>query len=126
MESQANLYEGFKDPQYMRVSVNKNGKFLSPQRSQKVRNHSPDGFSWGYGGSGPAQLALAILLEEYDEKTALYYYQDFKWEVIANLPQSCNWSLDSQTIAKIMKRMIEAEELHLEAEREDDHEEVQR
>ncbi len=26
-----------------------------------VRNHSPSGFEWGYGGSGPAQLALAIL-----------------------------------------------------------------
>lgn len=26
--------------------------------------HSPDGFSWGYGGSGPADLALNIL-EEY-------------------------------------------------------------
>lgn len=24
-------------------------------------NHSPTGFEWGYGGSGPAQLALAIL-----------------------------------------------------------------
>lgn len=35
---------------------------LSPKRSQKVWNHSPDGFNWGYGGSGPAQLALAILL----------------------------------------------------------------
>lgn len=26
-------------------------------------NHSPDGFEWGYGGSGPAQLALAILAD---------------------------------------------------------------
>ena len=23
-----------------------------------LRNHSPAGFEWGYGGSGPAQLAL--------------------------------------------------------------------
>lgn len=28
-----------------------------------VRNHSPDGFNWGYGGSGPSQLALAILID---------------------------------------------------------------
>jgi hypothetical protein len=40
-----------------------NGKELSPIKSQKVWNHSPDGFNWGYGGSGPAQLALAICLE---------------------------------------------------------------
>jgi hypothetical protein len=27
-----------------------------------VRKHSPDGFEWGYDGSGPAQLALALVL----------------------------------------------------------------
>jgi hypothetical protein len=26
-------------------------------------NHSPTGFAWGYGGSGPAQLALALLAD---------------------------------------------------------------
>ncbi|GAJ01677.1 unnamed protein product, partial [marine sediment metagenome] len=36
-----------------------NGKRLYPGKSQRVWNHSPDGFSWGYEGSGPAQLALA-------------------------------------------------------------------
>jgi hypothetical protein len=28
-----------------------------------LRNHSPSGFEWGYGGSGPAQLALALLAD---------------------------------------------------------------
>ena len=28
-----------------------------------LRNHSPTGFAWGYLGSGPAQLALAILAD---------------------------------------------------------------
>ena len=27
------------------------------------RNHSPTGFEWGYNGSGPAQLALALLAD---------------------------------------------------------------
>jgi hypothetical protein len=36
---------------------------LSPRFSQKIRNHSPDGFEVGYPGSGPAQLALAILID---------------------------------------------------------------
>ena len=44
--------------------VFKDGVLLSPQRSLQVQSHSPDGFSWGYGGSGPHQLALALLLEE--------------------------------------------------------------
>ena len=26
-----------------------------------LRRHSPDGFTWGYAGAGPAQLALAML-----------------------------------------------------------------
>ena len=26
-------------------------------------NHSPTGFEWGYGGSGPSQLAFCILLQ---------------------------------------------------------------
>lgn len=64
------------------------GKRLSPKRSQKVWNHSPDGFSWGYAGSGPAQLALAVCLEIMDEWEAKSYYPKFKWDIIAKLPQS--------------------------------------
>lgn len=36
--------------------------------------HSPSGFAWGYGGSGPAQLALAILakhLKYVDDKRVI-------------------------------------------------------
>ena len=61
------------------------GVLLSPKRSQKVYNHSPDGFSWGYGGSGPAQLALAVMLELTGDSRG---YQKFKWDVIAKLPQT--------------------------------------
>lgn len=61
---------------------------LSPQRSQQLSNHSPSGFSWGYGGSGPAQLALAILLEAgASDREAIRFHQDFKWAHIATLPQ---------------------------------------
>ena len=35
---------------------------LDWQGSLAVRNHSPPGPAWGYGGSGSAQLAPAILL----------------------------------------------------------------
>ena len=59
------------------------GKQLDPGPSQKVHNHSPDGFSWGYGGSGPAQLALAIMLKLTGKPDG---YQKFKWDVIAKIP----------------------------------------
>lgn len=65
-----------------------NGKDLSPAQSQKIRNHSPDGFSWGYEGSGCAQLALAILLKFYVKEFAQDHYQDFKRKVISSIPQT--------------------------------------
>ena len=61
-------------------------KPLTPDRSLRVTNHSPSGFSWGYGGSGPAQLALALLLEAgASEMEAQRHHQDFKWAHIAKL-----------------------------------------
>jgi len=59
------------------------GEFLDIRNSLKIDNHSPTGFNWGYGGSGPAQLALAILMEFLPVKIAQKYKQDFKWKVIA-------------------------------------------
>lgn len=42
----------------------------------ELRNHSPTGFDWGYCGSGPAQLALAILAHHCDsDEEALELYQ---------------------------------------------------
>jgi len=32
-----------------------------------LANHSPSGFAWGDGGSGPAQLAPAVLADLYGE-----------------------------------------------------------
>ena len=69
------------------------GQRLDPKHSQSFRNHSPDGFSWGYGGSGPAQLALAILLHLTTPQKAQNLYQSFKSEVIATLPQDTDFTL---------------------------------
>jgi hypothetical protein len=47
--------------------------------------HSPNGFAWGYLGSGPAQLAFAILLDHFGEPgPAVLHYQDFKFSIIAS------------------------------------------
>jgi|SRR5262245_282321 len=64
-----------------------NGERLDSGPSLKIWNHSPDGFAWGYGGSGPAQLALAVLLKFTDSPTAVANYQSFKWEIISQLDQ---------------------------------------
>jgi hypothetical protein len=74
------------------------GKELLAKRSQKIRNHSPDGFNWGYGGSGPAQLALALLLHfSKNREFAQEHYQDFKWEVISRLPQA-DFEMEESTV----------------------------
>ena len=62
------------------------GKTIFPFESQKVYNHSPTGFEIGYGGAGPSQLALAIMLDLYGQTAALKDYQDFKWKFIASAP----------------------------------------
>jgi Family of unknown function (DUF6166) len=70
------------------------GRPLRPERSQRIWNHSPDGFGWGYEGSGPAQLALAILLSLTDERTAVQNHQEFKRKVIAGLPLDGDFDFD--------------------------------
>lgn len=71
------------------------GSPLPLEPSLKLRNHSPTGFAWGYLGSGPAQLALAILLDHTsDEDLSLRYYQDFKTHVIASVAfESRDWDI---------------------------------
>ena len=65
---------------------------------QQLINHSPNGFNWGYGGSGPAQLALGLLLDvTSDENLSLRYYQQFKWEIVADLQDT--WELTEVCIS---------------------------
>jgi Family of unknown function (DUF6166) len=73
---------------------------LSPFRSQRVWNHSPDGFNWGYDGSGPAQLALAILLAAgLKQARAVALHQQFKREILAPLPQGRRFALEIDVAA---------------------------
>lgn len=67
--------------------------------SLRLHNHSPGGFAWGYTGSGPAQLALAILLDYLgDEQMALAHYQAFKTSHVSSWPQEGAWELGADEI----------------------------
>jgi len=61
-------------------------------RRYDLLSASPCGFEWGYGGSGPAQLAVAILAHAYGDEFATQHYQRFKDEVVTALPES-RWTL---------------------------------
>ena len=63
-----------------------------------VYNHSPDGFSWGYQGSGPAQLALAILCDAIGPIEAVRWHQEFKRDHIARLAQSDAWTMPASLV----------------------------
>ncbi len=54
-------YKGIRDGGNAQVTVD--GAPLPPRND--LANHSPDGFGWGYSGSGPSQLALAVLAHHF-------------------------------------------------------------
>lgn len=73
-----------------------------------VRNHSPDGFEWGYGGSGPAQLALAILCDLIGEHQAVEggLYQKFKFKLIAAIDKD-QWVLSEEQVRDVLNLIKE-------------------
>lgn len=89
------------------VEVFKPGKSPYPmQERQDIVNHSPTGIAWGYGGSGPAQCALAILSDYLgDEQRARVLYQDFKFNVVAALPKNSEWTLTGLQIEIAISRI---------------------
>ena len=100
-------YEGKR--QGYAVSVTVDGRRLNPRFD--LWNHSPTGFEWGYGGSGPAQLALAILADHcQDDEQALNFYQRFKWAMVARFPHR-SWLLTGEQIDLLLLGLREAEPL---------------
>ncbi len=76
-----------------------------------VNYHSPDGFEWGYGGSGPSDLALSILADHFKEEhgpvgqneimdgshPAVKLHQQFKFAFVARFSTG-QWVLSSEQI----------------------------
>lgn len=52
--------------------------------NEDAPNHSPDGFQAGYSGSGPAQLAWALVADATDVESADEWYQQFKDDVVSD------------------------------------------
>ena len=83
---------------------------LNPRHD--LRNHSPDGFAWGYGGSGPAQLSLALLCDLLgDDRRALRIYQDFKFAVVAGWDKDKPWTATEATLLVRLKQ-VETKTFH--------------
>lgn len=81
---------------------------LDPGPSQRIYNHSTTGFEWGYAGSGPAQLALAIIYDFTGSQTdAVLYYQRFKSAVVADWGKS--WQLTGDEIQRELATLEHAD-----------------
>lgn len=74
--------------------------------------HSLDGFGWGYPGSGPAQLAFAMLVNAYygiepdPIKFAMRWYQHFKTAVIEKLDKDKGFHMDEYIVRAVMSTLI--------------------
>ncbi len=99
-------YAGTRVDSCTEIIVTKDGVVLDPTPSQNLFNHSPDGFNWGFGGSGPAQLALALLLDSGIEQP-LQLYQKFKFAIVGGLDDT--WEMTTEEIQGWCKvaRMLE-------------------
>lgn len=100
-------YRGIRDWSKKLVTVDifkEDGTFLETKPLRHIERHSPDGFEWGYGGSGPADLALSILADLYDMETANEYYQEFKFQFIASLKRN-EWEISEREIADWLEKV---------------------
>ncbi len=66
----------------------------------EVMSKSPTGFAWGYGGSGPAQLAFAILADIIGTERAQrpHLMQGFKFDVIAKLDKAKGFKITEEEV----------------------------
>jgi Family of unknown function (DUF6166) len=76
----------------------------------EIANHSPTGFEWGYGGSGPAQLAIALIADSISgikRSVVLRLHQRFKWRVTAKLPRK-GWRMTQlEVVVEVGKLLAE-------------------
>ena len=92
------VYQGRRDPTAPvgeECSVRVDGEPLDARYD--LLSASPSGFEWGFGGSGPAQLAIAILAHAYRPSYASEHYQQFKREVVSELPEE-GWTLTKREL----------------------------
>jgi hypothetical protein len=93
------------------VTVSSGSRRRPLRARQDIRNHSPTGFEWGYGGSGPAQLALALVADCMGRKYARPgIYQRVKKTIVSKLPHD-GWTLTETSLkaAILDAEAVEAE-----------------
>lgn len=99
------VYEGRRDaegkPMVFVAERTADGRLVNQaplQPRMDIYPHSPAGFEWGYGGSGPSQLALALCADALNnDARARRVYQNFKFQVVAKFPEA-GWHLTEEQV----------------------------
>ncbi len=93
------------------VVFRKNGRetFQPLARRLDLLQHSSRGFGWGRPDAKAAQLAIALIADAVDDKTALRYYLHLSSHLISRLPENHAWELTSEQVYQHV-RSIELEE----------------
>jgi len=100
-------YRGYRDDDGAHVLIHHSADRVTklPPRNDLV-DHSPTGFNWGYGGSGPAQLALALLAhalvsgparQREADREAIRLHQMYKWEIVARIAKD-DWTMTRKSV----------------------------
>jgi hypothetical protein len=70
----------------------------------ELRLHSAE-FNWGYAGSGPAQLSLALAFEVLgNDEAAQDVYQQLKRTVVGRLPED-GWTLSEEQLRRVIREI---------------------
>ena len=98
------IYYGFNDGNAPSVFVSNAGRTMAPLPLRlDIVNHSRTGFGWGYSGSAPTPLPVAILADWMScDHAALALHQTFKAAGIAGLEK--HWSLSDDDLVRIFRR----------------------
>lgn len=63
-------------------------------------HHSPDGHAWGYGGSGPSELAKDMLWDLLDAEPSKELYMAFKRDFLEPMKQDEGFTMTEFDITK--------------------------
>jgi Family of unknown function (DUF6166) len=91
------FYHGRRTDHGCAVDVEEEGECTSLHPRCDLRRHASE-FHWGYGGSGSAQLALALAADVLgDDDRAQAVYQKLKTRLVGRLPHE-EWVLSESQI----------------------------
>ncbi len=102
------LYRGVRQGQIAKVFVDNTELSFAPSR---ILHPSDATAEWSYFGDGPSQTALAILFDAtQDSEKALKYYQDFKFDFIANADYYLGFTILQSQIQEWLDLKIKSEQ----------------